>query len=96
MSEPTIEPTARTTVKDLQRHWGEIADKALIEPVIVTSNGRPRHVLMGIAEYQKLVTESRKAYLVRDLPEPMMMLLEEGLADLRVPEGTADSEDTIR
>lgn len=96
MSEPSLELTTRTTVKDLQRHWGEIADKALLEPVVVTSNGRPRHVLMGVAEYQRLVTESRKAYLVRDLPEPLMAMLEDGLTELRESKEDSEGEDTIR
>lgn len=96
MTDHPLDLTTRTTVKDLQRHWGEIADQALVQPVIVTSNGRPRHVLMGVAEYQRLVTEARKTCLVRDLPEPLMMLLEEGLDQLRAPQGTPDGEDAIR
>jgi hypothetical protein len=52
---------------------------------------------MGVAEYQRMVAETRKAYLVRDLPEPLMAALDDGLDELRVPEGTEDrGNDTIR
>lgn len=87
--------TARATVKDLQRRWGEVADRALVEPVVITSHGRARHVLLGVAEYQKLLLEARRASLVRDLPEPLMAVLEEGLGELRAAGDAPEGEDTI-
>lgn len=96
MTQLLLEGRTQTSVKDLQRHWGEVADKALLEPVVITSKGRPRHVLMSVAEYERIISETRKAYWVRDLPEPLLAVLEEGLAELRVPDGTLDDETQIR
>lgn len=93
MTALTFEARTRTTVKELQRHWGTVADKAIREPVVITSNGRDRHVLMSVDEYLRLVSESRKAYLVRDLPEPLMTTLEAGLSELQVPSGGLNEED---
>lgn len=83
----------RTTVKELQRHWGSVADKAIQEPVVITSNGRDRHVLMSVDEYVRLVSETRKAYLVRDMPDPLIAMLDAGLTELRVPQGTSNERD---
>lgn len=91
-----LERRHRTTVKELQRQWGSVADKAIQEPVVITSNGRDRHVLMGVDEYVKLILETRKSYLVRDLPDPLLGMLEDGLAELRVSEAIPDERHQIK
>ena len=39
---------------EVQRNWGEVQDRARIEPVIVTSKGRDRIVMLSPEEYLPL------------------------------------------
>ncbi len=54
---------------DLQRHAGVIQDKALLEPVSITRNGRARPVLMPVQEYERLKQRDREAVRAEDLDE---------------------------
>lgn len=44
------------TALDLQRRSGEIQDLSGGDPVLVTSHGKPRRVLMSVEEYRRLKT----------------------------------------
>jgi len=81
-------PDAAVPAHQVQRRWGEVADQALRDPVIITSKGRPRHVLMAYDEYQRLKARDRRAYRIEDLPDDLAAELEAGLDALRdrVPE----------
>jgi prevent-host-death family protein len=81
-------PEPAVAAHEIQRHWGEVADRALRDPVVITSKGRPRHVLMAYDEYQRLKARDRRAYRIEDLPDDLAQLLEDGLDELRsrVPE----------
>lgn len=79
----------------VQRDWGEVSDKALRKPVVITARGRPRHVLMAYDEYQRLKARDRQAFRIETLPDDLADQLEAGLSALRVPEGTPDDDDVI-
>lgn len=86
-----------TTVQahQVQRNWGEVADRALRDPVVITAKGRPRHVLMAYDEFQRLKARDRLAYRIEDLPDDVAGLLEAGLNELWNPETTTRDGDTI-
>jgi prevent-host-death family protein len=83
------------TAKEALRSWKEVTDKALREPVVITSHGRPRHVLLAYEDFQRLSARDRRAYHIENLPDDLADALRAGLEDLRVPEGTPDGDDTI-
>lgn len=45
------------TLTDARNRHGEIFDKAAVEPVLLTKQSRPSHVVMSAEAYQQLITE---------------------------------------
>jgi len=88
-------PDPTVPVNEVQRHWGEVSDRALRAPVVITSKGRPRHVLMAYDEYQRLKARDRRAYRIEDLPNELAAELEAGLDALWNPDLTVDDGDTV-
>jgi antitoxin Phd len=43
-----------TTSAEFHRRIGHFQDRALVEPIMVTRNGRPRVVLLSAEEYERL------------------------------------------
>ena len=43
------------TLTDARNHHGEIFDRAVVEPVLLTKQSRPSHVLLSAQAYQALV-----------------------------------------
>ena len=68
----------------VQRNWGEVADRALRDPVVITAKGRPRHVLMAFDEYERLKARDRRAYRI-EISDDLAALLEAGLDELGTP-----------
>lgn len=54
---------------DFQRHVGRFQDRALVEPVMVTRNGRERLVLLSAEEYRRLKQLDQQSLAVGDLSE---------------------------
>jgi prevent-host-death family protein len=52
---------------EFQRNFGAYQDKALIEPVAITRNGRERIVVLSADEYHRLKRRDRQALRVGDL-----------------------------
>jgi prevent-host-death family protein len=94
MSGPS-KPDASVPAHEVQRHWGEVSDRALRDPLVITSKGRPRHVLMAYDEYERLKARDRRAYRIEDLPDDLAATLEAGLDELWNPNTVADDGDTI-
>lgn len=57
------------TSQELQRNVGQVQEAALSEPVVVTHHGRPRLVVMSMAEYDRLRGRRRMMGGVDDLPD---------------------------
>jgi prevent-host-death family protein len=91
MGQTSTNPTV--AANEVQRRWGEVADRALRHPIVITSKGRPRHVLMAFDEYQRLKARDRRAYRVEDLPDDLATQLEAGLDELRYD--VAEDGDTV-
>lgn len=51
---------------EFQRNIGRYQDRALIEPVAVTRNGRERTVLISVEEYQRLKRRDRQVLTLSD------------------------------
>ena len=58
-----------TTSAEFQRKIGHYQDRALVEPVMVTRNGRERVVLLSADEFKRLKRRDREAVRVEDLAE---------------------------
>ena len=82
------------TSKEALRHWKEVTDKALREPVVITAHGRPRHVLLAYEDYERLRDQERQAYLTSELPADLAGAILQDLDALRAP-GLAEDGDTI-
>jgi prevent-host-death family protein len=69
-----------TSAGELVRQFAHYSDVALTRPVVVTRNGRPRNVLLSVAEYDRLKQRDQQVFLAADTPEPFLSAIEK-LAD---------------
>jgi prevent-host-death family protein len=86
------------TSKEALRQWKAVTDKALREPVIITSHGRPRHVLMAYEEYARLRDRERQVFRTDELPTELAEAILADLPNLRAPlagENESVEDDTI-
>ncbi|ATR19281.1 prevent-host-death protein (plasmid) [Roseomonas sp. FDAARGOS_362] len=67
MAEPLAVPAA-----EVQRRFALYQDKALTQPVAVTSRGRPRVVMISVEEYERLRRRDRQAMKVEELPPDLV------------------------
>jgi len=88
-------PVRTVTSKEALRHWKEVTDKALREPVVITAHGRPRHVLLAYEYYERLRDQERQVHLTADLPADLAAAILEDLDNLRAPSGISEDGDTI-
>jgi prevent-host-death family protein len=88
-------PARTVTSKEALRHWKEVTDKALREPVVITAHGRPRHVLLAYEDYERLRDQERQVHLTAELPADLANAILEDLDNLRAPSGVIEDGDTI-
>jgi prevent-host-death family protein len=70
--------------QDLQKRTSEVQDAALVSPIAITHRGRRRHVLMSIAEYERLEgAAAPKVYRVGELPDDIADALPSAEMDAR-------------
>jgi prevent-host-death family protein len=74
----------RVTSTEFQKEVGRYADVALVEPVVVTRNGRDRTVLISADEYRRLKRRDREALGLDDFTDA-------DLEAIRAAEPPADS-----
>ena len=67
MEDPISVPAA-----EVQRHFALWQDKALRRPVVVTSQGRPRAMMISVEAFERLGRRDRQAMRVEDLPEALV------------------------
>ena len=58
-----------TSAADVQRNFSLWQDRALINPVQITRNGRARLVLMSVEEYERLKRRDREVLGLEDLTD---------------------------
>jgi hypothetical protein len=56
-------------------NYGSLADKALMEPVTITKNGRDRLVVVSAEEYIRLTRRDRRVIRPEDLTEEQVALI---------------------
>jgi prevent-host-death family protein len=66
---------------EFQKKFDILSDKALTEPVTITSEGRDRLVLLSIEEYERLKRRDRRVVRLEDFTDEEMALI----ADSEVP-----------
>jgi prevent-host-death family protein len=64
------------TAAELSKNFGAYQDAALREPVIITKNGRPRTVLIGYEDFQRLSQRDRRVQRTVDLTEAEIAAVE--------------------
>jgi PHD/YefM family antitoxin component YafN of YafNO toxin-antitoxin module len=72
-----------TTVGDLVRQFARYSDMALAKPVLVTSHGKPKNILISVEEYERLKTYDQQAFLAKDTPAEFVADLERQLRKRR-------------
>jgi prevent-host-death family protein len=70
------EDRVTTSAAELVRRFAHFSDVALTRPVIVTRNGRPRNVLLSVAEYERLRQRDQQAFLAADTPDEFIPAIE--------------------
>jgi prevent-host-death family protein len=65
----------KVTAREFHRALGEISDRALREPVIITKQGRDHLVLLSAEEYKRLKRRDRQVYLTGELPDDLLALI---------------------
>lgn len=89
------DPARTVTSKEALRHWKEVTDKALRQPVVITAHGRPRHVLLAYEDYERLRDQERQTYLTAELPADLAGAILQDLDQLRAPEPAEDGDTII-
>jgi PHD/YefM family antitoxin component YafN of YafNO toxin-antitoxin module len=64
------------------KNYGTLTDKALVEPVTITKNGRDRLVVLSSDEYERMRLRDRRVIRVEDLSDEEF----EEIMQQRVPE----------
>jgi len=67
----------RVTTAEFIKNYGSLADKALLEPVTITKNGRDRLVVVSVEEYSRLTRRDRRVILPEQLTEKQAALVAE-------------------
>ena len=65
----------RVSTADFIKHYSEIADRALGEPVTITKHGRDRLVVVSAAEYERLKKRDRQVFHAAELPDDVLELI---------------------
>ncbi len=75
----------RISTAELIKNFGEVADKALKEPVTVTKNGRDRFVLVAAEEFERLKRRDRRVVRIEDFTDADLKLMAEQLSQAGDP-----------
>jgi prevent-host-death family protein len=81
-----------TTSADFHRKIGQYQDRALVEPIMVTRNGRDRVVLISADEYHRLKKLDRAALYVSELSDEELA----AIAAAEVPAEFAQLDEELR
>jgi prevent-host-death family protein len=63
----------KVSAAEIGGNFGQLADRAQVEPVSITKNGREHVVLLSAAEYARLVRQDRRAWRTT-LSRPCVLL----------------------
>ncbi len=77
---------------EAQRNFGLYQDKALIQPVAITRNGRPRTVMMSIEEYERLKRRDRQVFRNEEAPQDVV----DAILNAEIPEDAKQFDHEVR
>jgi PHD/YefM family antitoxin component YafN of YafNO toxin-antitoxin module len=82
----------KVSTADFIKNYGTLADKALIEPLTITKNGRDRFVLVEASEFARLQRRDRKVYGLGEMPEELFELVKQS----KMPEGYEHLDEELK
>ena len=82
----------RVTTADFIKHYGRLADRALLEPLTITKNGHDRLVVLSAAEYERLKRRDRQVLKAGDLTDEELALISQA----EVPADHAHLDDELK
>jgi prevent-host-death family protein len=65
----------RVSSAEFIKHYGELTDKAVLEPVTITQNGRDRLVVLSAEEYTRLKSRDRRVIAAGELTDEERALI---------------------
>ena len=65
----------RVSSAEFIKNYGQLADKALSEPVTITRNGRDRLVVISVDEYARLKRRDRRALGLEEFTDEEIALI---------------------
>jgi prevent-host-death family protein len=77
---------------EAQRNFGLYQDKALIQPVAITRNGRPRSVMISIEEYERLKRRDRQVFRTEEAPQDIV----DAILNAEIPEDAKQFDHEVR
>ena len=80
----------RVTSAEFIKNYGQLADKALSEPVTITRNGRDRLVVLSVDEYARLKRRDRRVLGIEEFTEDEIAAVER--AEVPAEHAHLDSE----
>jgi PHD/YefM family antitoxin component YafN of YafNO toxin-antitoxin module len=82
----------RVTTADFIKNYGSLADKALLEPITITKNGRDRLVVLSAGEYERLKRRDRIVIRAGELTKEEIVQI----AQAEVPAEHADLDEELK
>ena len=86
------EPMPMVDAAEAQRNFGLYQDKALIQPVAITRNGRPRTVMISIEEYERLKRRDRQVFRTEEAPQDVV----DAILNAEIPEDAKQFDHEVR
>ncbi|MEY3729699.1 MAG: hypothetical protein RLZZ57_455 [Pseudomonadota bacterium] len=77
---------------EAQRNFGLYQDKALIQTVAITRNGRPRTVMISIEEYERLKRRDRQVFRTEEAPQDVV----DAILNAEIPEDAKQFDHEVR
>jgi PHD/YefM family antitoxin component YafN of YafNO toxin-antitoxin module len=72
----------RVSTAEFIKNYGTLADKALMEPVTITKNGRDRLVMVSAEEFERLKRRDRRVVRIEDWTEEEMARMSKGIEQM--------------
>lgn len=82
----------RVRTADFIKNYGSLADKALLEPITITKNGRDRLVVLSAGEYERLKRRDRIVIRAGELTKEEIVQI----AQAEVPAEHADLDEELK
>jgi hypothetical protein len=86
------EPILKVGAAEAQRNFGLYQDKALIQPVAITRNGRTCTVMISIEEHERLKRRDRQVFRTEDAPQDVV----DAILNAEIPEDAKQFDHEVR